>query len=694
MLHDMAERSNSALPNAPDVAAPVKQRTISEGSAAAIRSKCILSALRPLRLVVDGSWPDGDDGRATLDLVGIARSGWHFANGRPSDAVAIYGSDKSGPNGILSIVYGLFDLLASGRSELLEGWTSLRSAQLEFVSSWRAGGRSGHDRFVIWWGTSAPMGAWDENDLDNLDLGTGWFGVGFERSETGTPSPARSTNRIGWAVHRAAMRARRHLDKPGLDPVDFEGGRKWGRFTPCGPACLGVVRLGDSPRVKRVPPNSSASGSGSRPPPPISSEEHARSATDFRQLLVYAMQRSGRSSGCILGSIDTAMGGRLAELAQRRGIALKENTAFATSSAILEANMSKGMRNAIALHLRLIIHRGRTLVFLIDIAAMKMDQDLETRTVQYIFEVVGRNCGPFFMLGMRSPAAISAWHGEHKTPRFSKSGIRLSRRGGPTTWRIAPADLEIPDDGYGDRIRIAVEGEYDLRFYGRIVGSDLADRIVFVLPEREYQQERLSRSVGQGSVGVRDYVNLRRSQSGAPHLFHGICDGDTLAVEGAIDKLLASKSALTAMPGINNEGIWFIQSYELENLLILHGLGNIYRFRKIPTKIFEEIIEEAAASHKMLFDCHPWSDHRDFMHCRLSHPRPKMPGANPFQHFTDILRLCQGKEVLRNIFTANLKKDLGYRDYEDFKEALIVVAADSQYGKSIQASIRGLHIAS
>lgn len=465
----------------------------------------ILSGLRPLSLVIEEGAKGCKGERTSIRFYGRTRFGLHSRNGSFVDAVAIRGDHKRDAHRVMDLIESFFELLTIGRSNFLEERAGIRRAQFEFVASWRLGNEHGWDRHVVWWNSQEPIDDWDENDLDNLGLGNGSIAIGFEPTGNGYVRLAVATSRLGRLIHRIARRLCRDTEGrwdgaagPNDILVSHVGRGSSSLRAPY------VMRLSASmfdsrfPRRKLLAENHSGSDGA------IGGLENARTVSGMRELLDLAAIKSRRSPGSIVAEIDKALGGRLRSKAlsgdARSEIGLAMD--FATAEKILEWDISKGERNTILIYLNLIAHKEDPSMILIDLSAMALDPILEGRTVSHLLQLARTQRRTAYVIGFRSPAATEAWYSQHRFGGTSKSGIRSSNSHRLASWSVDSSDLVPPNDGYEDRIRIAVEGKADVLFFQRIVGQQWADRVAFVWPPEEYDSGRLSQSVGGGWSGV------------------------------------------------------------------------------------------------------------------------------------------------------------------------------------------------
>lgn len=650
----------------------------------------ILSGLRPLRLIIEEG-PDGSEQeRTSIQFLGRTRFGLHHRNGTFADAVAIRGDLKPDAHRVMDLIESFFEILTTGRSTYLEERKEIRRAQFEFVASWRLGNERGWDRHVVWLNSPEPIDDWDENDLDHLGLGTGSIAIGFETTGNGYVRLAVATNRLGRLIHRIARRLSR----------DSEG--RWGKAVGSDDVLTSQVVRGGSnlrapylmrlsgtvfesrfPRRKLLDKNRSGSNGA------IDNLKKAKAVSGMRELLDLATTKSRRSPGSIVAEIDKAIGGRL------RSKALAESAKFdidlamdsATAEKILESDISKGERNIVLLHLNLIIHEENPAMIFIDLSAMALDPTLESKTVSHLLELASTKRRTVYVIGFRSPAATEAWYSQHRFGVTSKSGIRSSDSRKLASWSIDKSDLAPPDDGYGDRIRIAVEGKADVLFFQRLVGLQWADRFVFVWPPEEYNNGRLSQSVGGGWPGVQQYVKLRRLQTETPDLFYGIVDGESLAWNGGMPALLKNSDDLIPFPIANSEGVWCIRHYEIENILLYHGIKSIHRSKGLDKQRVDNIINLSQIELSKMLQLDPWFNYVNHIKSHLRRNSLKSDSVDTIETNSEILRLCPGKEALRQVYEHVFKRDTISSSYEDFERKLMNAVAESPFGDTLRQAL-------
>ena len=119
-------------------------------------------------------------------------------------------------------------------------------------------------------------------------------------------------------------------------------------------------------------------------------------------------------------------------------------------------------------------------------------------------------------------------------------------------------DVEEMDNRYVGKCIVYVEGKEDRNVWKRIVGSGLADRLEFKVPLDK----------GAGSETVLNRVREERPRNSK---IFGLVDGEVAAQFGEVTKLIDCSNALFELQGSQCDGILFLCSHELENVLVGHS---------------------------------------------------------------------------------------------------------------------------
>ena len=119
-------------------------------------------------------------------------------------------------------------------------------------------------------------------------------------------------------------------------------------------------------------------------------------------------------------------------------------------------------------------------------------------------------------------------------------------------------DVEEMDNRYIGKCVVYVEGKDDRNVWERIAGSDLADRLEFKVPLAE----------GTGSETVLNRVSAERPSNS--NIF-GLVDGEVAARFGEVATLIDCSDVLFELRAPGCDGILFLSSHELENILVGHS---------------------------------------------------------------------------------------------------------------------------
>lgn len=123
---------------------------------------------------------------------------------------------------------------------------------------------------------------------------------------------------------------------------------------------------------------------------------------------------------------------------------------------------------------------------------------------------------------------------------------------------FAVGDAEALDNRYVAKVIVYVEADEDREAYSRIAGPDVRDRLEF-------------KTTGLGSGGweaVRDRVKVERPTNDK---VYGLVDGEAVVHFDGWEALVACDRHLFQVQPAAAEGMIFISSHELENLLLLYG---------------------------------------------------------------------------------------------------------------------------
>ena len=119
-------------------------------------------------------------------------------------------------------------------------------------------------------------------------------------------------------------------------------------------------------------------------------------------------------------------------------------------------------------------------------------------------------------------------------------------------------DVEEMDNRYIGKCIIYVEGRDDRNVWERIVGSELADRLEFKVPL----------AAGSGSEIVLNRVSTERPSNSK---IFGLVDGEVAAQLGEVARLINCSDVLFELRGPRCDGILFLSTHELENVLVGHS---------------------------------------------------------------------------------------------------------------------------
>lgn len=118
-------------------------------------------------------------------------------------------------------------------------------------------------------------------------------------------------------------------------------------------------------------------------------------------------------------------------------------------------------------------------------------------------------------------------------------------------------DVEELDNLYADKIIIYVEGTDDKAVFTELIGPNHGDQLEFKVPEES----------GSGYHTVRNRVFELRKRN---KKIHGLLDGEAAASLGHVEEFINAKGVLFTVPVEALEGLYFLFENELENLLLCH----------------------------------------------------------------------------------------------------------------------------
>ena len=119
-------------------------------------------------------------------------------------------------------------------------------------------------------------------------------------------------------------------------------------------------------------------------------------------------------------------------------------------------------------------------------------------------------------------------------------------------------DVEEVDNRYIDKCIVYVEGKDDQNVWERIVGSELSDRLEFKVPLAD----------GSGSETVLNRVKTERPRNAK---IFGLVDGEVAARFGEVAQLIDCSDVLFVLRMPVCDGIVFLSTHELENVLVGHS---------------------------------------------------------------------------------------------------------------------------
>lgn len=119
-------------------------------------------------------------------------------------------------------------------------------------------------------------------------------------------------------------------------------------------------------------------------------------------------------------------------------------------------------------------------------------------------------------------------------------------------------DPEALENRYLDKVIVYVESEHDEEAYRRFAGPNVADRLEFKTPKLG----------GSGWEAVRDRVRDERPSNDN---IYGLLDGEAAVHFDGWHGLIGCDRCLFQLTVADAEGLIFLNSHELENLLLLYG---------------------------------------------------------------------------------------------------------------------------
>ena len=120
------------------------------------------------------------------------------------------------------------------------------------------------------------------------------------------------------------------------------------------------------------------------------------------------------------------------------------------------------------------------------------------------------------------------------------------------------SDVEELDNRYIDKCIVYVEGKDDQKVWERIVGSELSDRLEFKVPL----------AVGSGAGVVLNRVKAERPRNSK---IFGLVDGEVAAQFGEVAQLINCSDVLFSLQSSDCDGIVFLSTHELENVIVGHS---------------------------------------------------------------------------------------------------------------------------
>lgn len=126
-------------------------------------------------------------------------------------------------------------------------------------------------------------------------------------------------------------------------------------------------------------------------------------------------------------------------------------------------------------------------------------------------------------------------------------------------------DVDELDNRYIGKCVIYVEGEDDQKVWERIMGGECSDRLEFKVPY----------SGGAGSDSVLNRVDTERKNNSK---IFGLVDGEVAARFGETRRLIACREVLFELDVNGCDGVLFLGSHELENVLV--GESDLANFVK------------------------------------------------------------------------------------------------------------------
>lgn len=151
--------------------------------------------------------------------------------------------------------------------------------------------------------------------------------------------------------------------------------------------------------------------------------------------------------------------------------------------------------------------------------------------------------------------------------------------------------------------------------------------------------------------------------------------------------LLKDSSDLIPFPIADSEGVWCIRHYEIENLLLIHGIAAIYRSNAAKTQSVGSIISLAQIELSKMLQLDPWSKYRDHFNMHLKRNSEQSKIIDKIDIDSEILRLCPGKQALRQVYEHIFKKDRTINSYEEFEMKLMNLVAGSPFGDTLRHAL-------
>lgn len=238
-------------------------------------------------------------------------------------------------------------------------------------------------------------------------------------------------------------------------------------------------------------------------------------------------------------------------------------------------HLSKGEREMLILHSKIIFYRGSANIFILDLDALCFSPELSDKFIGNVFQFSLNRHSPQFIISSNDYSIGMAFAKQYDDERVTKSTAEFQFNSIPKSWRVPKNGLCDPDDGFDTRVRIAVEGPKDKLFYDKVLGPRLGGKVVFIVPS---EQPSL-KAKRNGCLGVKQYIDHKRTNGVTvdASLYYGICDGESSAALKEMDHFVSSKDLLIRSKKHCSSRLIYLNCYELENILIMQGLVDLMK---------------------------------------------------------------------------------------------------------------------